>query len=345
MNQEGKRNVRKNIIPKKKKKKISFKLLLGFIVFQMFFTAITAPFVLLYGPFENAKKTFLGTAYDSMHYQWLATTFMSEDKIKEILGRNEEIASGSEVAEEDLVDIPKVKDDSVKCYPIEGTEGAKFNGYVIEVADATRVKVGVSSMLGTQGEKTSKIAKNNKAIAAINGGAFTDDSNGEAYTQNGGLPSGLIMMEGEERYNDITSLDKKNSTAIITKKGILRAGNYSINEIREMGDVSEALTFGPVLISGGVKVNSLPESGTSPKTLLGQKKDGTMVLVVLDSNSETRVCANIREAQNVMYNLGCVTAINLDGGKSTTMYYDGEVVNNPSNDTGERAIASGFIVK
>jgi len=346
MNQEGKTNIRKNIIPKKrKKKKISFKLLLGFIVFQIFFTAITVPFVLLYGPFENAKKTFLGTAYDSMHYQWLATTFMSDEKIKEILGRNQDASSGPEIAEEDLVKIPKVKDDSVKCYPIEGTDGAKFNGYVIEVADATRVKVGVSSKLGIQGEKTSEIAKNNKAIAAINGGAFTDDPNGEEWTQNGGIPTGLIMMDGKEKFNNITALDQKNATAIITKTGILRAGNYSINEIREMGDVSEALTFGPVLISGGVKVSSLPETGTSPKTLLGQKKDGTMVLVVLDSNTETRVCANIREAQNVMYNLGCVTAINLDGGKSTTMYYDGEVVNNPSNKTGERTIASGFIVK
>ena len=342
MNQQQKRKINK--IPKKKRK-FSFKLLIGFIIFQIFFTTISAPFVLLYGPFQNAKVTFLGTAMDSMHYQWLATTFMSEAKINELLGRNQELSSTGVVSEEDLINLPKAKDDSIKFYTLNGTDGAKFNGYVLEVADPTRVKVGISSKLLTAGEKTSEIAKKNDAVAAINGGAFTDETNGEAWTQNGGIPTGLIMMNGEEKFNDIENVNQKKATAIITKTGILRAGNYSINEIREMGDVSEALTFGPVLISGGVKIKSLPETGYSPKTLLGQKKDGTMVLVALDSNTETRVCANIREAQNVMFNLGCVTAINLDGGKSTTMYYDGEVVNNPSNLTGERTIASGFIVK
>ena len=342
MNQQVKKSSKKIL---KKKKKFSFKLLAGFIIFQIFFTAITAPFVLIYGPFENAKKTFLGTAMDSMHYQWLATAFMSEEDINKLLGRNQELTSIDNVSEEDLIDLPKVKDDSIKFYTFNGTDGAKFNGYVLEVADPTRVKVGVSSKLYTVGEKTSEIAENYGAVAAINGGAFTDESNGEAWTQNGGMPSGLIMSEGKEIHNDIKDLNKKFATAIITKKGLLKAGNYSVNEIRKMKDVSEALTFGPVLIAGGAKISSLAETGTSPKTMLGQMKDGTMVLVVLDSNTETRLCANIREAQNVMFNLGCVTAINLDGGKSTTMYYDGDVVNNPSNPTGERTIASGFIVK
>jgi exopolysaccharide biosynthesis protein len=341
MNQEGKRSRRNNKVTNKKRK-LSVKLLLGFIVFQIFFTAITAPFVLLYGPFENAKKTFIGTAMDSMHYQWLATTFMSKENINSILGINEGANAETEVSNESVVEIPKVKDDSITCYPIKGKDGAKFNGYVLEVTDPTRVKVGVSSMLGTEGEKTSEIAKNNNAIAAINGGAFTDESNGEAWTQNGGIPTGLILQNGEVKYNDIPENEKRETVAI-TKDGLLLAGRYSLNDLKKK-NASEALTFGPVLISGGSKV-SVPEKGTAPKTLIGQKANGTMVLVVLDSNSDTRMCATMKEAQDVMYNLDCVTAINLDGGKSTTMYYDGEVVNNPSNPTGERTIASGFIVK
>ena len=46
-----------------------------------------------------------------------------------------------------------------------------------------------------------------------------------------------------------------------------------------------------------------------------------------------------------MAQLDCITATNLDGGKSTTMYYNGEVINNPSFALGERTILSGFIVK
>jgi exopolysaccharide biosynthesis protein len=339
------RKERQMINCKSSKKKFSFKLLIGFIVFQMFFTVITAPFVLLYGPFETAKKRFVGTAMNSMHYQWLATTFISKDNIDSILGNNQVVFNETQDSVENLIELPKVNDDSINFYQIPGIDGAKFNGYVLEVSDPTRVKVGVSSKLFTVGEKTSEIAENYGAVAAINGGAFTDSSNGEKWTQNGGIPSGLIISEGKEINDDIKDRDKKYSTAIITKKGYLRAGNYSMNEIEKMYDISEALTFGPVLISGGIKVSSLSDGATNPRTLLGQKKDSTMVLVVLDSKSANRVCATLKEAQDVMYKLGCVTAINLDGGKSTTMYYDGEVVNNPSNQMGERAIASGFIVK
>ena len=335
MNQKNKNN------KKNRKRKFSFKLLIGFIVFQIFFTAITAPFLLLYGPFENPKKTFLGTAMDSMHYQWLATTFMSKENIDSILGINEGANTEAEGSDESVVEISRVKDDSIKCYPIKGKDGAKFNGYVIEVTDPTRVKVGVSSKLGTEGEKTSEIAKKNNAIAAINGGAFTDETNGEEWTQNGGIPTGLILQNGEVKFNDIPENEKRETVAI-TKDGLLLAGRYSLNDLKKK-NASEALTFGPVLISGGTKV-SVPEKGTAPKTLIGQKANGTMVLVVLDSNTETRFSATIKEAQDVMYKLGCVTAINLDGGKSTTMYYDGEVINNPSNPIGERKIASGFIV-
>lgn len=332
---------KKNKIPKKKKK-FSFKLLIGFIVFQIFFTAITAPFVLLYGPFEVAKKMFLGTAMDSMHYSFLATTFMSEENINRILGRNQAASTQDHVTDETLIELPKVKDNSIKSYRFEGKDGAKFNGYVLEIADSRRVKVGVSSKLKTEGEKTSEIAKNYDAIAAINGGAFTDDSNGEAWTQNGGIPTGLIMSEGKVIFNDLSNDNEKYETVAITKNGLLLAGRYSLNDLKKKEAV-EALTFGPVLISGGEKV-AVPERGTSPKTLIGQKQNGTMVLVVLDSNSDSRVCATMKEAQDVMATLGCVTAINLDGGRSTTMYYDGEVINNPSNPTGERTIASGFIV-
>ena len=327
-----------------KKKKFSFKLLIGFLIFELIFTGITGPILLLYGPFETAKKTFLGTATASMHYGWVATMFMSQEKIDKILGTGDETSDEEILSSEGLVKLPTVDNSNIKYYTIEGIEGAKFNGYVLEIANPKRVKIGYSSKLGVEGEKTSEIAENNNAVAGINGGAFMDKTDGEAWTQNGGIPTGLIISEGKEVFSDVTNKDTKLPCALINKDGLLIGGNYSYNEIQKM-NIKEGLTFGPLLISGGRKISNLADTGTSPKTLIGQKEDGTMVLVVLDSNTETRMCANLREAQNVMYKLGCVTAINLDGGKSTTMYYDGEVVNNPSNAAGERAIASGFIVK
>ena len=323
------------------KKKFSIKLLLGFIAFELIFTGITAPFMLLYGPFDKAKKTFLGTATGSMHYGWLATTFMSQEKIDEILGTNVQQEEGViEKQDTSLVEIPTVKDDTIQVLTIGG-EDSNYTGFALVVTDPTRIHVGVSSNIGKEGETTSQIAKNNNAVAAINGGAFASDPDQPAWTQNGGLPTGILMSNGELIFNDRG--DELTDVAAITQKGQLIVGKHSLSDLNEMG-VKEILSFDPVLIQNGRKV-AIPGGGTAPRTLIGQRANGSIVLVVLDSSKGNRVTATLAEAQQVMSELGCVTATNLDGGKSTTMYYNGEVINNPSFALGERAIISGFIVK
>ncbi|MDY2730252.1 MAG: phosphodiester glycosidase family protein [Clostridium sp.] len=322
------------------RKKFSVKLLIGFVLFELVFTTITTPMVLLYGPFEKSKKMFLGTAIGSMHYQWLATTFMSQEKIDEILGTNIQETEGV-IEEQDtsLVDIPVVKDDTIQQATVTGEH---YYGHVLIINEPTRVKVGVSSKIGTEGETTSQIAINNNAVAAINGGAFASDPDQAEWTQNGGIPTGILISEGKLIHND-KGEDEKTDIAGITANGLLVAGKYSYSELKEM-NVVDALSFGPVLIQNGKKV-AIPETGTSPRTLIGQRANGSIVLVVLDSKDENRVSATLSEAQEVMAQLDCITATNLDGGKSTTMYYNGEVINNPSFALGERTILSGFIVK
>ena len=328
----------------RKKSKLNGKLIIGFIVFEILFTLVTAPFILLYGPFETAKKTFLSTAMSSMHYKWLATTVMHEAEINEYLGITAYQESDISNKDSDKVKIENKNDDSntVKCYKIPGN--SKFDGYVLEVSNPKKVKVGYSSKLGKEGEKTSTIAKNNNAIAAINGGAFTDgNADAAQWTQNGGIPEGTIMTNGKIIFNNL-SMDSKVDQIAITKDCRLLIGKWSLNELINEQDVSEIVSFTPsVLIVNGEKVVA-PEMGTSPKTLIGQKENGNILLVVLDSSTDTRISATTKESQELMYRLGCVTEASLDGGKSTTMYYKGEIVNKPSNPTGERAIASAIVV-
>lgn len=324
----------------KKKKRISIKLILGFLAFEIFFTAVTAPFILLYGPFEEAKKIFLGSANGSMHYKWLATTFMSQEKIDEILGTKvqSETETQVEVQDTSLVKIPAIKDETIIRQNISTD---RYTGYALIISDSTRVKVGVSSKIGSEGETTSQIALNNDAVAAINGGAFASDPDQAEWSQNGGIPTGILISQGKEISND--QGDKKTCVAAMTSDGRLLAGYYTISELREK-NVVDALSFHPVLIQNGAKV-PIPGDGSCPRTMIGQRQDSAIVLVVLDSNTGTRITATLEDCQEVMAKLNCVTAINLDGGKSTTMYYNGEVINNPSFALGERAIISGFIVK
>lgn len=176
---------RKKITRSEKNKKTSWKVVLAFFAFMIIFTGVTAPFMILYGPFEDAKRTFVGTAMSSMHYQWLATTFLSQDQIDEILGKSQEVVS-NENQDFSLIEISKVKDDSIEVATL--TDNSKFTGHVLIVKDPTRVKVGVTSKLFKEGETTSQIAQNYDAVAAINGGAFTDEEGSQLWTSNGGIP-------------------------------------------------------------------------------------------------------------------------------------------------------------
>lgn len=333
-------------------KKLSkiIKSIFAYSIFTIMFTVISAPCILFYGPFENARRTYVGTAMGSMHYKWLATSFLSQDRIDEILGTNEDINNIENAM--DMNDTKKINiasnDSSIELKQIND-ENNKFKGYALLVNDPKRVKIGVSSKLFTEGETVSKIAENNEAVAAINGGYFTDEEGSEKWTSNGGIPSGFLMCQGEVKQN----IDPNIKTPIlaITKEGKMMIGDITTERLLEKKEndkdvVVEAMSYVTTLIKNGVPANLDDSEGTAPKTMIGQKNNGTMVLVVLDSNLPGgRICANLREAQKVMMNLGCYNAVNLDGGKSTTMYFNGDIINNPSYALGERPISSGFIVK
>ena len=330
---------------RKKKKKSGYKVLALFIIYELVFGILTAPFVLLYGPFENAKSRFVGTAMGSMHYQWLATMFLSDEKIAQILGTGND--NGSEQRDEGGVNLSN-KWDSTITYDILDNN-SNFIGHVLTVSNPKRIHIGYTSKLNDEnrvGETTSKIAMNNDAVAAINGGAFTDEVNTHEWTANGGTPSGVIVTEGNVIYDDLHG--STTGMVALTKSGRLIVGQYSLNELLEK-DVTEAVSYQTQILINNGKMTPIKGDGgegSAPRTLIGQNKDGNIILAVLDSKNEgSRSAATIKEAQEVMYKLGCVTAGTLDGGKSATMYYNDEVVNKPSYAYGERSIPSAIIVK
>lgn len=82
INRKNKNINKKSKVKKSKKRvnKISFKTLAIFFAFELFFTGCTFPFLLLYGPFDNAKSQYVGAAMTSMSHQYLATWFLSDKK-------------------------------------------------------------------------------------------------------------------------------------------------------------------------------------------------------------------------------------------------------------------------
>ncbi|AJA48735.1 exopolysaccharide biosynthesis protein [Clostridium pasteurianum DSM 525 = ATCC 6013] len=351
-------NLRKNRINKNRVKKVKrSRLLIYFIIFQIIFGIATAPFIVFYGPFSTLKKMIVGQAMSTMSHQYIATLFLSEKQINDILysgegngNQNDSGVIGS--LEEDLQKIKVGNHDNT--IELEKVDGKKFTGLMLVVHDPTRVKIGYSSKLGDVGEKTSQIAKNNDAIAAINGGGFQDKAKNSTatWTGTGALPTGIIISGGKLIYpkENVDYNQKYIGVTGITKEGRLVVGDHSINELMKY-NVKEAICFGPTLIAGGTLMTRdsygrpIDSQGANPRTAIGQRADGAILMLAIDGRQGLQMGATIGDVQRVMKEQGAVNAVNLDGGASTTLYYNGSVQNNPSDKFGERPIPTAIYVK
>jgi len=325
-------NMKKN----KRKRKIKIKFVLLFVLFELTFTTITGPFMLYYGPFKNAKTTVVGAAMTTYSLQWLATAFLSKDAIAKIMSTQKVDALVQNNL--DGVKVENKNDTSIERYDIKGI---RFKGYILIINDPTRLKVGYTSLLYKEGQLTSDIAKDNNAIAAINGGGFKDADNGTKWVGTGANPVGIIMANGKIVANDITSVNKKTEVVAMTSSGKLLVGPHSISEMKRDG-VTEAISFGPALIVNGKKTitKGIGGWGIAPRTCVAQRKDGAIIFLVIDGRQLGSLGATLREAQDLLYDYGAVNATNLDGGSSSTLFYDDEVINNPSDSLGERSVSS-----
>ncbi|MFZ0430298.1 MAG: phosphodiester glycosidase family protein [Acidobacteriota bacterium] len=110
----------------------------------------------------------------------------------------------------------------------------------------------------------------------------------------------------------------------------------------------------PLLIRHGVRVDDYAVERVRssfveerhPRTAAGVRADGHWVLVVVDGRNDAfSVGMTLAELTDLMSSLGCVEALNLDGGGSSTFYLYGQIVNQPSDLTGERPVSDAIVVK
>ncbi|MFQ7599636.1 phosphodiester glycosidase family protein [Veillonella sp.] len=304
-----------------------------FILVMFIFTAVTSPIVVLFGPFDNLKRTVVGAIMRSRHPQYITWLF-NQDEINMILG------TVGTVRSQDLFKFKAREDTTLKMRRIEST---RYVGYVLEIPDPRRVKVATAKNIQEKGETVSNIAKDNDAVAAINAGGF-HDPNG---TGTGRLPYGFIMQDGNYVIGKDVGPDEAVDFVGFTKQGNLIAGTYTKTELADM-DAAEGITFGPPLIVDGQKMITDGDGGwgIGPRTAIGQKKDGTVIFLVIDGRQPGySTGATLRDVQDVLYEEGCYIAANLDGGSSTTLYYNGKVVNKPADLLGERMIPTALIVE
>jgi exopolysaccharide biosynthesis protein len=173
-------------------------------------------------------------------------------------------------------------------------------------------------------EKTSDIADEVGAILAINGDYY------------GFRDSGYVMRNGY-LYRSTQSDESDQEDLVIYEDGvmqIIRESEVSAEELQEDGAV-QIYSFGPGLVEDGeVTVQEGDEVDqamqSNPRTAIGMIETGHYVMVVADGRTSESKGLSLSALAEVMQELGCTTAYNLDGGGSTTMYFNGKVINNPT---------------
>ncbi len=169
-------------------------------------------------------------------------------------------------------------------------------------------------------EKTSVTAANNDAVLAINGDYYGVHESGYVI-RNG------VVYRDSAKGNDILCIYSDGSMEVVNDK------DYSADELVEKG-VWQAYSFGPGLVTNGsISVTKDQEVGkamaSNPRTAIGLIDNNHFVFIVSDGRTNESAGLSLYQLAEFMTNLGIKTAYNLDGGGSSTMYFNGNVINKP----------------
>ncbi len=297
------------------------------IILSLYILGCSTFLFLLYGPFVGFKDWLISTAMQTMHHQYYCKIFYSEDEIAETMANNYIIESGEDTNPE-LIDgktssldneYEKAilnKDYSDQVYKIIKFKVNGQDAYLAAVYYPERVSVGYTKWLDKWGQYVTQMAEDREALLAINGGGFKDIN----YNSNGQTPIGTTISNGKI----ITSYDYGSSNGGIiglTENNVLvLLKNKTTAQAKEMG-VRDAVTMGPFLVVNGQASFTKGNGGWgyAARTAIGQRKDGIILLLVVDSNETRSKGASMKDLADIMLQYGAVNAANLDGGTSSVM--------------------------
>lgn len=221
---------------------------------------------------------------------------------------------------------------------LKEVKGEGYSGYMLVVLDPSRVILGsVPSSYGGMGYTVEQMVKKFDAVAGTNAGGF-DDPNGAG---NGSIPDTLVVFEGTIYYE---FMGVNAGFVGLDKNHILHTGILTPDEIRER-EIQYGVCFGPVLISNGEVVLAQNNvGGLNPRTAIGQRSDGAILMLVIDGRQVSSIGATYRDLVDIFLEYGAVNACNLDGGSSTMMWFGDGYVNNSASVIGIRPVPTAFVV-
>ena len=300
---------------------------LAVIIITLFLTI----FLICHGPSASARNLFVTTILETGQLKFLASVFLSDSEISEIVSQNslatmqEEVDTGlitvDENTEKELIEIHKVS-------------GNNFEGTMMIVNDPSKISLATTYPWSEYGKELDKLVTENNAIAGINGGLYYSDAN------KGGRPLGVTVSNGEIQDMSLGAnglhligFDEDNILRIID------ISNMNRNEIKELittEKIRDAVSFQEeasdsnnhfvkLIINGEKRELNGMGSGANPRTAIGQREDGSVLLLVTDGRGKNgHLGATAADLIEIMSEYGAINAANIDGGSSSTMYYNGK---------------------
>ena len=331
-----------------------WKIVLISVLLGLYLLGCSTFIFLLYGPYNGFRNWLVTTAMSTYKHKYYCQWFYSEDEINRVLDDNY-IKENEEATDASLIDFEKKYghlteyDKKILIHKKNATyKIIRFtvNGqkaYLAAIYDPSKISVATTKSIGVSGEYAVDIAKRNKAVLAVNGGGFFDPN----YTSNGSTPIGVTISNGKI----ITDYPTRSYSVIGFSNDNVLMINRSINaqQALDLG-YRDAVTMNPVLIVNGTPsfIRGNGGWGCAARTAIGQREDGIVLLLVVDSNVTRTKGASMVDLTEIMQNYGAINAANLDGGTSAVMIEKGVLISDPINSAGlhkTRPIPTIFMVK
>lgn len=366
---EEKENLKQHKKERSKSKRGS--IVKKFFIFNFILGTICcyAGLIIVYGPSTKFRDWFITTAETSMTHQYYARWFYDEPTISYVMSKNGIIEAGTSTdtslynMDENVAQSHKVtykneferqileRDPAHPDYKIiefkdEKLEsGRVFDGYMAVIYDASKVHAVVTKYLGSRGEYLIDMDKRVDAQVTINGGGFVDPN----FNSNGALPVGVTICKGETVRGDDSWRGaggiigfNQDDQLILTKCS---------NSQAELLGIRDCVTYGPFIIVNGESSTVYGNGGwgVAPRTVIGQRADGIVLFFVSDGRNGIRKQGiDLNDEIEIMERYEAINAANLDGGTSSVMIVNGEMINDPIDSTGAhktRWISTGFYLE
>ena len=211
-------------------------------------------------------------------------------------------------------------------YKIIDLTVANNKGWLVVVYDPSDVHIMKSRAFKTPNndgkENLIDMTKRYGATIGVNGGGFYDDGKVSKDIPFGYIiENGKVIYKSHSRESDIIGMSNDNKLMLVHATG---------EKAVEMG-MRDGLEFGPFLIIDGKRQTNLKPTKAA-RNMIAQRDDGIILFLVTDGLSYSGITFN--EGIDVLEKYGATTAANLDGGASTQLVVNGELLNSPKNALG-----------